>query len=397
MRTIPFSPPDIGEAECNEVAEALRSGWITTGKRTKLFEQRLAEWIGAPKVVCLNSATAAMELCLRILGIKEGDEVIVPAYTYTATASVVCHVGATPIMIDVLKDSFELDYDSIACKITKNTKAIMPVDIGGRMCDYKRILAAIESKKELYSPSTELQRLFDRVIVIADSAHGFGAKRDGKNSGEAADFTCFSFHAVKNLTTGEGGAATWLPREGLDNEWLYNQFMLFSLHGQNKDAFKKNQIGAWEYDIIYPAYKCNMTDIMAAIGLIQLDRYTDILARRRSIIERYDEAAKSLGLSTLEHFTKDIQSSGHLYLLRIPNATETDRNALITRMAERGVATNVHYKPLPMMTAYKNLGYSMADYPNAFYQYQNEITLPLHTKLSDEDVQYVIDTLKDCL
>lgn len=397
MRNIPFSPPDIGEAECREVADALRSGWITTGKRTKMFEQLLAEYIGVPRVACLNSATAAMELCLRILGIGEGDEVIVPAYTYTATASVIHHVGAKIVMLDVAKDSFELDYDAVAAHITPKTKAIIPVDIGGCMCDYERIIKAVESKKSLLSASNDLQKLYNRVIVIADSAHGFGATRDSKKSGQAADFTCFSFHAVKNLTTGEGGAVTWRPTDGLDNDFIYNQFMLYSLHGQNKDAFKKNQLGAWEYDIIYPAYKCNMTDIMAAIGLKQLERYGDLLKRRREIIAAYDETIEKNNLLCLTHSTPSAQSSGHLYLVRVPGYGEAERNALIERMAGKGVATNVHYKPLPMMTAYKNLGFSITDYPNAFNQYKNEISLPLHTLLSDEDVRYITDTLTECL
>lgn len=397
MKDIPFSPPDIGQEECDEVVEALKSGWITTGKRTKLFEQQLAQHIGVARVACLNSATAAMELCLKILGIGEGDEVIVPAYTYTATASVVDHVGARIVMIDTAKDSFELDYEAISDKITARTKAIIAVDIGGCMCDYSRICEAVEAKRSLFTPSNDIQKAFDRVIVIADSAHGFGASRDNKNSGQAADFTCFSFHAVKNLTTAEGGAVTWKEHDGIDNDYLYNQFMLYSLHGQNKDALKKNQLGSWEYDIIYPAYKCNMTDIMAAIGLIQLKRYPTLLARRSEIITAYDEAIERNNLRALKHYSATSRSSGHLYLVRVPGFDEVQRNELIVKMAQRGVATNVHYKPLPMMTAYKNMGFSIDDYPNAFNQYRNEITLPLHTRLTDEDVEYVIEALEKSL
>lgn len=391
MRTIQFSPPDITSLEIDEVVEALKSGWITTGKRTKLFEEKIAQFLGMPRAVALNSQTAAAELTLRILGVGPGDEVIVPAYTYTASASVVDHVGAKIVMIDTLPDSFELDYDAIAAAITERTKVIIPVDIGGRMCDYRRLEAILESKKSLYRPSTEMQRLYDRVIIVADSAHGFGAVREGKKSGQWADFTTYSFHAVKNLTTGEGGAVTWREVPGLDSDWLYNQYMLWSLHGQNKDALHKNGLGNWEYDIKFPGMKCNMTDPTAAIGLKQLERYPGLLARRREIIGRYDAAFLPYGIHRLVHYDEVSASSGHLYLARVPGIGVEERNAIIMHMAENGVACNVHYKPLPMMTAYRALGFDIADYPNAFAQYENEITLPLHTCLSDEDVDYVIE------
>lgn len=393
MREIPFSPPDITEAEIQEVAEALRSGWITTGKRTKAFEARIAERLGTPKAVCLNSATAALEMTLRILGVGPGDEVITSAYTYTASAAVAVHCGATLVLADTAPGSFEMDYDRLESLITPRTKAIIPVDLGGRMCEYEKIFAAVEGKKALFQPANPLQKLFGRVIVVADAAHAFGAVRKGVPAGQAADFTCFSFHAVKNLTTGEGGAVTWNPRDGLDDEWLYHEYMLMSLHGQSKDAFSKNQLGAWEYDIVYPAYKCNMPDTLAAIGLRQLDRYDGMLTRRREIIKRYDAAAAAAGGTHLVHFDGENQSSGHLYLLRITGFTETQRNALITEMAKNGVATNVHYKPLPMMTAYRKLGFDIADFPNAYEQYANEITLPLNTRLTDEDVDTVCQQL----
>lgn len=398
MRNIPFSPPDITDLEINEVVEALKSGWITTGGRTKLLENKIAEYVGTSKAVCLNSATAAMEMTLRILGVGEGDEVITSAYTYTASASVIHHVGAKIVLVDTKADSFEMDYDQLARAITSRTKVIIPVDIGGRMCDYEKIFNVIGKKKSLFKANSEVQNLFNRIIVMADSAHGFGAKKVYKGtkvqSGKVADFTCYSFHAVKNLTTGEGGAVTWLDKSGMDNEWLYKQYMLYSLHGQNKDAFTKNQLGAWEYDIVYPAYKCNMTDTLAAIGLKQLDRYEGLLARRKEIIKKYDQAFLPLGLTSLTHFDESNESSGHLYLLRIPNLTEQERNEIICEIAKKGVATNVHYKPLPMMTAYKKLGFDIVDYPNAYHQYINEVTLPLHTRLTDDDIEYIIESVK---
>ncbi len=393
IRNIPFSPPDITDAEIEEVAKAMKSGWITTGPRTKLFEQKIAAYTGTSKAVALSSATAAMELTLRILGIGAGDEVITSAYTYTASASVINHVGAKIVLVDTAPESFEMDYDKLADTITEKTKAIIPVDIAGKMCDYDKIFEVVESKRELFRANNLLQEIFNRVIVVADSAHGFGAERHGKKSGMAADFTCFSFHAVKNLTTAEGGAVVWRDVPDLDNDKLYNQYMVYSLHGQSKDALAKNKKGAWEYDIVYLGYKCNMTDIMAAFGLAQLERYERLLERRREIIERYDKALLPLGVKSVRHY-EDGRSSGHLYLARIPGIGEEQRNALIVKMAEAGVATNVHYKPLPMMTAYKELGFDMSEYPNAYAQYQNEITLPLHTLLRDEDIEYVIETLK---
>ena len=394
---IPFSPPDITELEINEVVEALRSGWITTGPRTKELERKVAEYSGTSKAVCLNSATAAMELTLRILGVGPGDEVITSAYTYTATASVINHVGAKIVLVDTDGESFEMNYDKLAEAITEKTKVIMPVDIGGRMCNYDKIFDVIESKKNIFTPSSDIQKLFGRVIVLADSAHGFGAKRKGKMSGSVADFTSFSFHAVKNFTTAEGGAVTWRDLDGLDNEWLYKEYMLASLHGQSKDALAKTQIGAWEYDILYPAFKCNMTDVSAAIGLKQMERYEGLLARRKEIIEKYDDAFLPLGLKPLVHFDEDCQSSGHLYLLRVPGITAEERSAIITKMAEKGVATNVHYKPLPLLTAYKNLGFDINDYPNAYAMYENEISMPLHTKLTDEEVEYICKEMKEVL
>lgn len=390
---IPFSPPDITENEINAVAEALRSGWITTGPRTKEFERRIAELCHTSKAVCLNSATACMELILRILGVGEGDEVITSAYTYTATASVICHVGAKPVFVDTQADCFEMDYDKLEQAITPRTKVVMPVDLAGIVCDYNRIFAAVEAKRKLFQPKNDLQAAFGRVIVLADAAHAFGASRHGKMCGEIADLTSFSFHAVKNLTTAEGGALTWRDIAGIDNEWLYKQFMLYSLHGQSKDAFAKTQLGAWEYDIVYPAYKCNMTDIMAAIGLAQLERYPALLQRRREIIGIYDNVLKNSNIQALNHYSDDHASSGHLYLTRLLGKDVEQRNAVITRMAEQGIATNVHYKPLPMMTAYRNLGFDIADYPNAYKLYSNEITLPLHTLLTDEQAHFVAESL----
>ena len=407
LRNIPFSPPDMTEAEVNEVREAILSGWITTGPKTKEFERMIAICCQTKKSVALNSATAAMELTLRVLGVGPGDEVIVPAYTYTATASVVHHVGAKIVMVDVAPNSFEIDYDRIADAITERTKVVMPVDLGGVMCDYDRVFAAVESKRGLFRPANDIQKAFGRVVVLADAAHAFGARRrvnlnldlnlDSKDNmkmcGEVADFTSFSFHAVKNLTTAEGGAITWRPIEGIDDEWLYKQYQLLSLHGQNKDALAKTQLGAWEYDIVAPDYKCNMTDISAAIGLVQIRRYAELLHRRRQIIERYNKALDNLNLDRvayLKHYGEDFQSSGHLYLVRLLGKDAEYRNEVIRQMAERGIACNVHYKPLPMMTAYKKLGFDIKDYPNAYRQFENEVTLPLHTRLTDEDVEYVI-------
>ena len=397
LRNIPFSPPDMTEAEANEVREAILSGWITTGPRTKEFERLIAICCQTKKAVALNSATAAMELTLRVLGVGEGDEVIVPAYTYTATASVVHHVGAKIVMVDVAPGSFEIDYDSIADAITERTKVVMPVDLGGVMCDYDRVFAAVESKRELFRPANDIQKAFGRVVVLADAAHAFGARRHDRMCGEVADFTSFSFHAVKNLTTAEGGAITWKSIPGIDDEWLYKQYQLLSLHGQSKDALAKTQLGAWEYDIVAPDYKCNMTDISAAIGLVQIRRYAELLHRRRQIVERYNEALKDCNVQVLNHYGDDHQSSGHLYLVRLLGKDCEYRNEVIRMMAERGIACNVHYKPLPMMTAYKNLGFDIKDYPNAYRQFENEVTLPLHTRLTDEDVEYVIGNFVEIL
>ena len=397
MKKIPFSPPDMSEAEINEVAEALRSGWITTGPKTKEFERLIAMCCQTDQAVCLNSATACMELILRVLGVGPGDEVITSAYTYTATASVTCHVGAKVVMVDTAPDSFEMDYDKLADAITEKTKVVLPVDLAGVVCDYDKIFAAVESKKHLFSPVNDIQKAYGRVIVLADAAHAFGAKWHGKMCGEIADFTSFSFHAVKNLTTAEGGALTWRNHDGVDNESLYKQFQLLSLHGQNKDALAKTRLGAWEYDIVAPYYKCNMTDVMAGIGLAQLKRYPEMLYRRRQIIERYNEGLRGCDVQVLDHFGDDHSSSGHLYLVRLLGDDVEYRNAVIERMAERGIACNVHYKPLPMMTAYKNLGFDIVDYPNAYNQYHNEITLPLHTSLTNEDVEYVISNFVDII
>lgn len=394
-RNIPFSPPDMSEAEVREVSEALRSGWITTGPRVKEFERLIAMVCQTPRAVCLNSATACMEMALRSLGVGPGDEVITSAYTYTATAAVIDHVGAKVVLVDTAPGSFEMDYDHMADAITERTKAVIPVDLGGIVCDYDRIRRAVESKKHLWRPSQgSLQEAFDRCIIIADAAHAFGAMWHGKMCGEIADFTSFSFHAVKNLTTAEGGALTWLPRPGIDEEQLYHHLQLLSLHGQNKDALAKTKLGAWEYDIIGPWFKCNMTDVMAGIGLAQLKRYPEMLRRRRQIIERYNAAFLDLPVEVLDHYDNLHCSSGHLYLVRLTGRDEAERNAAIERMAERGVACNVHYKPLPMMTAYRAMGYDIKDFPNAFAQYRNELTLPLHTRLTDDDVQYVIDCLR---
>ena len=396
QRSILFSPPDISDLEIAEVVEALKSGWITTGPRTKKLEKRLAEFCHTSKVVCLNSATAAEELNFRICGIGEGDEVIVPAYTYTATASAAIHCGAKVIFVDSQKDSTEMDYDKVADAITEKTKAVVAVDLAGIICDYDKLYAAVESKKALFRAKegndlgARIQQTIGRVLVFADCAHALGASKNGKMAG----LTDFSFHAVKNFTTAEGGAATWKDIPGIDNEEMYHQYQLYSLHGQSKDALAKTQIGAWEYDIIGPWYKCNMTDIMAAIGLRQLDRYPTLLERRKEIIKKYDEACDELGVIHLHHYGDDFASSGHLYLTRIPGASDEQRRKIITKLAERGVNTNVHYKPLPMMTAYKNMGWDIKEFPNAYAYYENLITLPLHTKLSDEDVKYVTENFK---
>lgn len=401
QRNISFSPPDITEAEINEVAEALRSGWITTGPRTKELERRLAEYCGTSRVVCLNSATAAEELNFRVCGIGEGDEVIVPAYTYTASASAAIHCGAKVVFVDSQHDCAEMDYDKVAEAITEKTKAIVAVDLGGIIADYDKLFAAVESKKALFkakegdSLGARIQQAVGRVLVFADGAHSLGASRNGKMAGAIADFTDFSFHAVKNFTTAEGGAATWKDIAGIDNEEMYHQYQLLSLHGQSKDALAKTQIGAWEYDIVGPWYKCNMTDIMAAIGLRQLDRYDSLLARRKEIIAKYDAACDELGVKHLVHYGENFASSGHLYLTRIPGVSDEQRREIIIKLAERGIATNVHYKPLPMMTAYKAMGWDIKDFPNAYNYYANLITLPLHTQLSDEDVEYVIENFKD--
>lgn len=389
---IAFSPPDITEAEIAEVVDTLRSGWITTGPKTKLFEKKISKFCHTSRAVCLNSATACAEMALRVLGIGPGDEVITTAYTYTATASVVCHVGAKLVLVDVQPDSYEMDYEKLEKAITERTKAIIPVDLGGVVCDYDKIFAVVNAKKSLFHADHEIQKKMGRIAVVADGAHAFGAVRDGKRCGEIADFTSFSFHAVKNLTTAEGGALTWRDIDGIDNEEIYKQIMLLSLHGQSKDALAKTQLGAWEYDVAAPYYKCNMTDIMAAIGLAQIERYPSLLARRREIIGKYDEGLSKYGVTVLKHYGENFSSSGHLYLVRVKGKSRQECNEIINRMAESGVATNVHYKPLPLLTAYKNLGFDMKDYPNAYAMYENEITLPLHTKLTDEEVDYVVYT-----
>lgn len=394
-RVVPFSPPDITEQEIEEVAQALRSGWITTGPRTKQLEKNLAEYCHTNKVVCLNSATAAEELNLRVLGIGAGDEVLVPAYTYTSTASAAIHVGATVRFIDSQRDCVEMDYDAMERAITERTKAVVAVDLGGIVCGYDRIFQAVENKKSLFRSDNKVQEAIGRVAVLSDCAHGLGARWHGKMAGEIADFTSFSFHAVKNLTTAEGGASTWRRIPGIDDEALYHQYQLLSLHGQSKDALAKTRLGAWEYDIVGPWYKCNMTDIMAAIGLKQLERYEGLLNRRQDIIRKYDATCDELGVTHLAHSGADWRSSGHLYLTRIPGITTQQRNEIIEKMAEMGVATNVHYKPLPMMSAYKAYGWDIKDFPNAYDYYHNLITLPLHTKLSDEDVTYVMKCWKE--
>ena len=419
LRNVPFSPPDMSEAEAKLASEAILSGWITTGPKTKEFEKKIAAYVGTERAVCLNSATAAMEMALRLIGVGPEDEVIVPAYTYTATASVTQHVGCKVVMVDSQKDNVEIDYDKLAEAITEHTKAICPVDLGGVMCDYDKIFAVVEAKKHLFRPANEIQKRIGRIIIAADDAHAFGAQWHGKMAGAIADFSSFSFHAVKNLTTAEGGALTWnlpfgneevsqndngnyfptIPRKEGEtwNEMLYRISQLLSLHGQNKDALAKTQLGAWEYDVIGPWYKCNMTDIMAGIGLAQLSRYQGMLDRRRHIIGVYDNALKDLPVAVLKHYGEDFAGSGHLYITRLLGRTDEERRAVIVKMAERGIACNVHYKPLPMMTAYKALGFDIKDYLNAYHLFENEITLPLHTRLTDEDVEYVISNYVDII
>ena len=394
---IPFSPPDITDAEVQEVAKALLSGWITTGPKTKELERRVAQRCGTDYAVCLNSQTACAEMALRLLDVGPGDEVITTAYTYTASASVVCHVGAKLVLIDTQPDSLEMDYDAMESAINEHTKAIIPVDLAGIPCDYDRIFAAVERKRSCFRPESQLQSALGRIAVLADTAHAFGTIREGKPAGCLADFSAFSFHAVKNLTTAEGGALTWNEIPGVDSAGLYKQLQLLSLHGQSKDALAKVQLGAWDYDIVGTWYKCNMTDLAAAVGLAQMDRYDGMLLRRREIIEAYDAALKPLGVKVLDHYTQHHTSSGHLYLTRIPGISAEQRNDIIQKMAARGIACNVHYKPLPLHTAYKNLGFDIADYPNAYAHFANEITLPLHTRLTDEQVQYVTDNYVEIL
>lgn len=395
--SIPFSPPDIGVEEINEVVDTLKSGWITTGPKTKKFESEIAKLCHTDKAVCLNSATAALELTLRVLGIGEGDEVITSSYTYTASASPINHVGAKIVLVDTKEDSYEMDYDKLKQAITNKTKAIIPVDLAGVVCDYDKVFEIVEDKKNLFNPNNEIQSLFNRVVVISDGAHVIGGERKGKMAGEIADFTTFSFHAVKNLTTAEGGAVTWKNKEGLDNEKLYKLYQLLSLHGQSKDALNKTQLGNWEYDIVAPYFKCNMTDIMAAIGLAQLKRYDDLLYRRHEIIKKYNNAFSKLPVKLLNHSDKNHRSSGHLYLVRINDIDINTRNQIIIKMAERGIATNVHYKPLPLLSAYKNLGFDIKDYPNSYNLYKNEITLPLYSRLTDEQVDYIIENFIEVL
>ncbi len=390
-----FSPPDIGDLEISEVVEALKSGWITTGPRTKQLEKNIAAWVGTEKCVCLSSQTACAEMALRVIGVEEGDEVITCAYTYTASASVIDHVGAKIVLIDTKENSLEMDYDALEKAINEKTKAIIPVDLAGIPCDYDKIFEIVERKKHIFKPNNEIQSALGRVAVMTDAAHAFGAKWHGKMVGSVADFSSFSFHAVKNFTTAEGGALTWRTIPGISNEEIYKKLQLLSLHGQSKDALAKTKLGAWEYDIVGTYYKCNMTDVAAAIGLKQFERYPDMLKRRKEIIKRYDKAMEILGVETLTHYTEAYESSGHLYLTRIPNITAEQRNEIIIKMAERGVACNVHYKPLPMHTAYKKLGFDIKNYPNAYKLFANEITLPLHTCLTDEDVEYIIEQYSD--
>lgn len=392
-----FSPPDITEKEIESVVGVLKSGWLTTGPKTKEFEVKISEYCGTKKAVALNSQTACAETALRILGVKEGDEVITSAYTYSASASIIYHLGAKIVFCDTQKDSLEMDYDKLETLITEKTKAIIPVDLAGIVCDYDRIYKIVEKKKDLFKPESDLQEALGRIAIMADTAHSFGAVRDGKRTGAIADFSSFSFHAVKNLTTGEGGALTWKSIEGISDDEIYRRAQLISLHGQNKDALSKTKLGAWEYDIIEPLYKCNLTDIASAIGVVQLERYDQLLEIRKSIIERFNDGLKDTGVKVLPHYTENQSSSGHLYIVRISGINETQRNQIIEKMAERGIACNVHYKPLPMMTAYKNLGFDIKDYPNAYDNYVNSISLPLHTLLTDEEVSYVIENFKDII
>ncbi|HEY9059406.1 MAG TPA: DegT/DnrJ/EryC1/StrS family aminotransferase [Pseudobacteroides sp.] len=397
MKIIPFSPPDITQAEIDEVTDTLRSGWITTGPKTKLFENRIAEYCNTSKAAAMNSATSCMEMTLRLLGVEPGDEVITSSYTYSASASVIHHLGVKIVLVDCGKDSFHIDYDLVADSITKRTKAIIPIDIAGVMCDYDRIFEAINNKRDLFKPSSKLQESIGRVAVIADAAHSLGAVYKGEKCGSVSDFTSFSFHAVKNLTTAEGGAITWGDIDGIENEDIYKKFMLLSLHGQSKDALAKTQLSNWEYDIVEPNYKCNMTDILASLGLVQLKRYPEILKKRKSLIQLYDQLLEETDTTSLKHFTEESFSSGHLYLLRLNGKDEEYRNRIILKMAERGIATNVHYKPLPMHTAYKNLGFDISNYPNSYEMYKNEISLPLYSLLSEDDVEYICDNLRRIL
>ena len=392
---IPFSPPDISDGEINEVIDTLKSGWITTGPKTKELERRLSEFTNTPKTVCLNSATAALELTLRVLGIGEGDEVIVPAMTYTASCSVIYHVGAKAVIVDIAEDSHEMDYTALANAITENTKAVIPVDLAGIPCDYDKIFEVVESKKHLFKARGEYQEKLGRVAVVADGAHALGSTYKGKEIGSVADFTTFSFHAVKNFTTAEGGSVTWKQNENFDNEELYREYQIYSLHGQTKDALAKTKAGSWEYDIVIPGYKCNLTDIAASIGLVQLDRYPKLLERREDIIDQYNKGFEGTRIKALSHSSEDYKSCGHLYITRIESATFEQRGEIITKMAERGISCNVHYKPLPLLTAYKNLGFNIENYPNAYNYYVKEITLPLHTRLSDEDVAVIIENFKE--
>ena len=392
---IPFSPPDISDGEINEVIDTLKSGWITTGPKTKELERRLSEFTNTPKTVCLNSATAALELTLRVLGIGEGDEVIVPAMTYTASCSVIYHVGAKAVIVDIAEDSHEMNYAALADAITENTKAVIPVDLAGIPCDYDKIFEVVESKKHLFKANSEYQEKLGRVAVVADGAHALGSTYKGKKIGSVADFTTFSFHAVKNFTTAEGGSVTWKQNENFDNEELYREYQIYSLHGQTKDALAKTKAGSWEYDIVIPGYKCNLTDIAASIGLVQLDRYPKLLERREDIISQYNKGFEGTRITALSHSSEDYRSCGHLYITHVEGATFEQRGEIIVKMAERGISCNVHYKPLPLLTAYKNLGFDIENYPNAYNYYVKEITLPLHTRLSDEDVAVIIENFKE--
>ena len=392
---IPFSPPDISDGEINEVIDTLKSGWITTGQKTKELERRLSEFTNTPKTVCLNSATAALELTLRVLGIGEDDEVIVPAMTYTASCSVIYHVGAKAVIVDIAEDSHEMDYVALANAITENTKAVIPVDLAGIPCDYDKIFEVVESKKHLFRANSEYQEKLGRIAVVADGAHALGSTYKGKKIGSVADFTTFSFHAVKNFTTAEGGSVTWKENENFDNEELYREYQIYSLHGQTKDALAKTKAGSWEYDIVIPGYKCNLTDIAASIGLVQLDRYPKLLERREDIIDQYNKGFEGTRITALSHSSEDYKSCGHLYITHVEGATFEQRGEIIVKMAERGISCNVHYKPLPLLTAYKNLGFDIENYPNAYNYYVKEITLPLHTRLSDEDVAVIIENFKE--